>query len=149
MKKKIIVVLVFVLLCCMILPAGAEITTYTKCGTHGSAKRLAGRTSIVSIFASDSRWSWDLDYKDCQTYASIYQRLAVGVYWIMGQAAQWNVKCEMVWDWLAPGNEDLFRTVKFDRKMLTGNNDDSYFVDCIDSFDNDAIMRNHNTENIL
>lgn len=54
------------MLACLLASAAAdkEITMLTRCGTHGSAKRLNRRTAIVSVFASEARTKWNCDRKD-------------------------------------------------------------------------------------
>ncbi len=153
LKKILLWLTILVAAASSALSACGEITPYTKCGTHGTAKRLAGRTAIVSIFASDTRWKWDNRGKDVYTYTDVYHHLGIAARWLMDQASQWGVRCELVWDWLDPENYDLYREYSFDRRMLDGDtayaSDWSYFIDCIDSLDSDAIMRQHNAENIL
>ena len=153
MKKLLAWLLLTALLWSAAVSGSAEITPLTKCGTHGTAKRLAGRTAIVSIFASDSRWTWDNWGQDVNTYTSVYHHLGIAARWLMDQAARQGARCELVWDWLDPENYDLYHEHTFQRRMLDGDTayagDYDYFIRMIDSLDNDAIMRKHNAENIL
>ncbi len=153
LKKLVLFCLVSVIvvgsLCAGAL-AEKEITMFTKCGTHGTAKRLNGRTAIVSVFASDSRVSWDFDkQKDLGRYSNSYRYLGVAARWIMDQAAAYSVHCELVWDWME--HNSLFRTHSFPGSMVTYDNFDcGAYIDYIDSeIPTDDIMRELGAENIL
>ena len=153
MKKWVAFILAVILLCSTCVFASAEITTYTKCGTHGTAKRLAGRTAVVSIFAYDSTWDWDETNKDAGTVETIHHRLGVALNWIEEQAASYGVKCEFIWDWKNYNCGDLVYRKYYDHSIESGGDlhviGNGTLTDVIDSLDNDAIMRNHNAENIL
>ncbi len=101
-RRFLICMIPVIMLLCMAVSATAEkeITIYTKCGTHGTAKRLNGRTAIVSIYASDEKVKWDFESeKDLTRYRNTYKYLGIAAQWIMDQAAQYDVQCELVWDW--------------------------------------------------
>ena len=82
MKRFFLVFLVLVILMtglCSAALAAKEITPFTKCGTHGTAKRLNGRTAIVSVFASDSKTRWNFDNsKDLNRYMNANKYLGIG-----------------------------------------------------------------------
>ena len=151
MKKALVWLLMTIMLCGMALSAVADIDTYTKCGTHGTAKRLNGRTAVVSMFVSDPKWVWDISGKDIYSYSEVYQRLLIAAEWIEQEAAKYSVRCEMICDWLKPENYDLYREFTTDQDLFSGNYSNDYrcFTSLIDSMDVDSIMRKHNAENIL
>ena len=153
MKQLLVFCLVLVMTLACLCPAALaakEITMFTKCGTHGTAKRLNGRTAIVSVFASDSKVSWDFNRdKDMRRYGGVHEYLGIAARWIMDQAAAYNVHCELVWDWME--HNSLYRTHRFPGSMVTydGFDRDAY-ISYIDSeIPTDDIMRELDAENIL
>lgn len=130
--------------------AEKEITIYTKCGTHGTAKRLNGKTAIVSVFASDDNVKWDFGKKeDYNRYNGCYQYLRIASEWIMDNAAKYNVRCELVWDWLA--HNCLYRLHTFPGNMVTYDGFDAgaYYSYLDKEVPTDDILRETGAENIL
>ena len=152
LSRRLICVLQVAMLACLstVALASKNITPYTKCGTHGTAKRLNGKTAIVSVFASDHSVSWDFSKDDdiCR-YSGCYQYLGIAARWIMDQTARYNVHCELVWDWFE--YNCLYQTHTFPNNMVTYDSfDQAAYIDYIDSeVHTDNIMRETNAENIL
>ncbi len=153
MKRFCLYCLVLTLLLTGLCPAAAsakEITMFTKCGTHGTAKRLNGKTAIVSVFASDSKVKWNFSKeKDIVRFGHTHEYLGVAAQWIMDQAAQYGVRCELVWDWMKYNT--LFRTHTFSGSMVTQTGVNwSAYIDYIDKqIPTDDVMRELDAENIL
>ena len=125
-----------------------RIENTAKSGTHGTAKRLQGRTAIVSVFASDPYVKWNCDrQEDLVRYSNAHRYLGIAAGWIMDQAAHYNVKCEFVWDWMS--HHCLYRSHTFSGNMVSY---DSY-SSCRDYIEKeiptDEIMRELDAENIL
>lgn len=129
--------------------AAKEITPLTKCGTHGTAKRLNGRTAIVSIFASDSDVHWDFDKaEDVKRHDNAREYLGIAAKWIMEQAESYGVHCELAWDW--DEYDCLYVTHEFPEKMILPENPSNTYMEYIDEgIPTDDIMRTVDAENIM
>lgn len=146
--------LMSLLLCCALLlaaaPVSAEITAYTKCGTHGSAKRLRGRTAIVSVFADDTGTGWDFDRRaDYERYGEAYHGLRIACEWISAQARTYGVRAEFDWDWY--NHSWLYFRHTFPKNMVTYDNFDysTYFNYIAKQIPTEDILRKSGAENIL
>ncbi len=117
---------------------------------HGNAARLAGRTVIVSIFANDTKTSWN--YEAENDVVTMYQTLSYlknAAEWISGQAAIYGKNAEFVYDW--EENEDLFYGANFYQEMIREDSsfygDQKYFIDSY--IDSEALMEKYAADNIL
>ncbi len=139
--------LALALICTLCGTAAADVTIYTKCGTHGTAKYMEGRTVVVSVFASDTGTSWDFK-RDIERYSMCYQDLRIACEWLSEQAAAYGVNAEFVWDWLT--YYDLFYVHTFSQNMVVYPSNYSSYFDCIDSeIPTDELLRKYNADNIL
>ena len=149
MKAFLSIVLVL-MLCLSFAVSRADsitITPLTKCGTHGTAKTLNGRSIVVSVFADEARYKWDFNSDDIYAYSGCYQYLKLACEWITKQTAAYGVKTEFIWDWL--NNSYLFYTCSFSADMINYDhrNDMIGWVD--KNIDTDFIMQHYQATNIL
>lgn len=153
MKRKLACLMLLILLLSPLTGATGEITQYTKCGTHGSAKRLRGTTVIVSVFASDTKTSWDFGRdRDTRRYTRSYQNTKTAAKWLQTQAKKYGSDVRFVCDWLE--HHDLYYTHTFDINMVTydGFYDGPFqaYMDYIDKqLPTDELMKRYGAENIL
>ncbi len=124
------------------------ITDGTKCGTFGTAKRLSGRTAIVSVFASDDHVKWDFGKAaDARRRDNARRYLGIAAEWIMNRAADCGVHCEMIWDWADCGM--LYREHAFSGSMVAYDVYPAIWSYIDGSVPTDGIMRALGAENIL
>ena len=100
MRTKQITALILALALALVLcGTAAAVDPRVRYGTHGTAKHMAGRTVVVSVFASDFKTSWDFgSEKDIERYNIVYQDLRMACEWLSEQAAAYGVKSEFIWD---------------------------------------------------
>ena len=148
--KVFLRIVLILMLCTACFPSNAEeitITKYTKCGTHGTAKSLNGKTVIVSVFADEAVCKWDFDSDDIYTYSGCYQYLKIACEWITQQTAAYGVKTEFVWDWL---NEPyLYYTCSFSEDMINYDHAADLISWVDDNIPTDFILEHYQTTNIL
>ncbi|MBR4549290.1 MAG: hypothetical protein IKM82_02725 [Oscillospiraceae bacterium] len=148
-RRWIAALAALVLVFCLCGNSAAEITPCTICGTHGTAKHLAGRTVVVSVFASDTGTHWDFSRdKDVERYSICYHDLRMACEWLTEKAASYGVKTEFVWDWLA--HFDLYYEHRFDRNMVVYPSDYSVYWEYINSsIPTDELLCRYDADNIL
>ena len=149
MRPKQIAALFLALALTLTLCGTAAASPRVRYGTYGTAKHMAGRTVVVSVFASDTKTSWDFSNdKDVRRYSIAYQDLRMACEWLSEQAASYGVKAEFIWDWLA--FNDLYYTCSFDRKMTVYPSKYEEYYDYIDAnIPTDELLKKYNAENIL
>ena len=88
------------------------------CGNYGTAKRIEGRTVVVSIFADDMTTSWDFNENaDMKLRLRTRFNLSVAVTWLTEQARKWGAEPGgFVWDWREHG--DLYYEHAFSEDIV-------------------------------
>ena len=73
----------------------------------GTAQFIGGKTILISIFVNNTHYKWNFkDSEDADVYSKLYYRLCTASQWIEEQAADWNVRSDIIWDWY--NNDGLF-----------------------------------------
>lgn len=116
-------------------------------GELGSAKELAGRTVVVSIFANDNTTSWDEGDEQAK-YNTLYN-VGMAADWISNQAAKYGCNAEFIYNWQE--NSDLYYEGNINGDLANEGDDmDSSSWEYIASnIDSDAIAQNYGADNMI
>lgn len=68
---------------------------------RGSCNSISGTTVIVTIFVDDPyhHWDWNGRQADAASYFRIHDRMETCVKWLVRQAARYDAKAVIYWDW--------------------------------------------------
>lgn len=116
-------------------------------GPLGSASELEGTTAVVSIFTDDDNGQWTAE--DNKKKSNCCKYLDMACKWISDNAADYGCNADFVYDFNE--NADLYYETKVQYDMTI----DSYLSDYVtwgyieENIDSEAIMKNHNADNII
>ncbi len=151
MKQRIILLLaVMFILCTSETPFAETTDPRFPMGTMGEPE---GTIAVVSIFADDAKFDWDLDRKrDQQAFAKAYEFLEADTEYLTKQIAKYGRKVRFIWDW--EENEELAYTASFKTNLGAGINSSSAGVFEADeiikeNIDTDSIMKSTGADNII
>lgn len=83
----------------------------------GSASELEGNVTLVSVFANDSRYSWDFnDENDISARENIFSYTKTAADWICEQAQRYNKTLNI--SYAEDSKSDLYYETAFDEKCL-------------------------------
>ena len=119
-------------------------------GTMGEPE---GTVAVVSIYADDARFTWDLDRKkDQQAFQNAYEYLGIATEYLTKQIGKYGKKIRFVWDW--EEHEELAYSAAFSTNLGNSINDSSAGVFEADeiiseTIDTDAILKSTGADNII
>lgn len=124
---------------------------------HGSAETPEGTTLVVSIFADDAVYKWDMESdEDSKTEAAICEYLNIAGAYLESAAEAYGREAEFIVDFEA--NSDLMYTASFDALMAGesggasdkyANNDELIWKYIDEQIDVDALTEKYGADNIL
>lgn len=117
---------------------------------HGNAENINGKTVIVSIFANDTKTSWDYESDvDVRTMYQTISYMDIATDWLEKQVALYEGNAEFIFDWET--NQDLFYGANFYQDMA--REDSTYYVNqkfFIDNYiDSEELKKKYDADNIL
>ena len=119
-------------------------------GTMGEPE---GTIAVVSIYADDAKFNWDLDRKrDQQAFSNAYEYLGVATDYLTKEIGRYGKRVKFVWDW--DENEDLAYTASFKTNLGNSINNSSpgvFEADEIikETIDTDTILKSTGADNII
>ena len=151
MQRRLSFILAITFVICIIGTAFAE----TKdprfpAGTMGEPE---GTIAVVSVYAHDAKFGWDLDQeKDQEAFQKAYDYLGIAVDYLTKEIGKYGKKVKFVWDW--NDNEDLLASVSFQTNLGETINNSSPGVFEADELikehiDTDAILKSTKAKNII
>ncbi len=110
----------------------------------GSAYKFSETTIIVSIFANNDSYQWDLNSpEDVKAKELMYEHLINGCSWLEIQGENYGVDTKFICDWKA--NPDLYYEQTFEG---TGSSTQQReFIET--NIDSEELLQKHNAQNIL
>ena len=123
------------------------------CGNWGTAKRIEGRTVVVSIFANDAttRWNFDNDHDSWLRLRTRFN-LSLACAWLTEQTRVYRANPGgFVWDWREHG--DLYFEHTFSEDIVHGRGDQDV-VGAITGFIHNSVptqrlLSDHRADNII
>ena len=110
----------------------------------GSAYKFSETTIIVSIFANNDSYQWDLNSPaDVEAKETMYEHLINGCYWLEIQGENYNADTKFICDWKA--NPDLYYEQTFEGSG--GSTQQREFIAA--NIDSEELLQKHNAQNII
>ena len=112
-----------------------------------------GTIAVVSIFADDAKFDWNLDRKkDQQNFEKAYEALATATSFLTKEIGKYGKKVRFVWDW--DEHEELAYTAAFETDLGSCINSSSpgvFEADKIisETVDTNSIMKSTRADNII